>query len=313
MTAAFNPFERLKKSLAKTKDNLVGKIVQVVSRRKIDDDLLEELEEVLIEADVGVKATMRLIEAVKTKARERKLTEGDDVIALLKEEIAAIMSGDTPDLIPSTASKPIVWMIVGVNGVGKTTTIGKMATLFSREGKKVIIGACDTFRAAAIEQISIWAERSGVEVIRSQHGADPAAVAFDAASAARARSADILLLDTAGRLHTKSNLMEELKKIRRVVEKAVPGAQIYSKLIIDGTTGQNALNQVQVFTDAVGCDGIIITKLDGTAKGGVMIAVAEELKVPVDFIGLGEGIDDLQRFDPKAFADALFTNDRTND
>lgn len=312
MTAAFNPFEKLKQSLAKTKDNLVGKIARVVSRRKIDDDLLDELEQILIEADVGVRATMRLIEAVKTRARERRLTEGDDVIALLKEEIAAIMSGDTPDLISPTDSKPVVWLIVGVNGVGKTTTIGKIATLFSREGKKVMIGACDTFRAAAIEQVAVWAERSGVEMIRSQHGADPAAVAFDAASAARARAADILLLDTAGRLHTKSNLMEELKKIRRVVEKAVPGAAIYSKLIIDGTTGQNALNQVQVFTDAVGCDGIIITKLDGTAKGGVMIAVAEELKVPVDFIGLGEGIEDIQRFDPNAFADALFNNERTH-
>lgn len=312
MTAAFNPFEKLRQSLAKTKDNLVGKIARVVSRRKIDDALLDELEEVLIEADVGVKATLRLIEAVKTRARERRLTEGDDVIALLKEEIAAIMSGDSPELFPPYGPRPIVWIIVGVNGVGKTTTIGKMATLFSREGKKVIIGACDTFRAAAIEQVAIWAERSGVEIVRSQHGADPAAVAFDAAAAARARSADILLLDTAGRLHTKSNLMEELKKIRRVVEKAVPGAPIFSKLIIDGTTGQNALNQVQVFTDAVGCDGIIITKLDGTAKGGVMIAVAEELKVPVDFVGLGEGIDDIQRFDPNAFADALFSNERNH-
>ena len=312
MTAAFNPFEKLKQSLAKTKDNLVGKITQVVSRRKIDDDLLDDLEEVLIEADVGVKATMRLIEAVKTRARERRLTEGDAVIALLKEEIAAILSGDTTDPVSPAAPKPIVWMIVGVNGVGKTTTIGKMATLFSTEGKKVIIGACDTFRAAAIEQVAIWAERSGVEMIRSQPGADPAAVAFDAASAARARSADILLLDTAGRLHTKSNLMEELKKIRRVVEKAVPDATIYSKLIIDGTTGQNALNQVKVFTDAVGCDGIVITKLDGTAKGGVIIAIAEELNVPVDFIGLGEGIDDIQRFDPVAFADALFNNERAN-
>jgi fused signal recognition particle receptor len=312
VTAAFNPFEKLRQSLAKTKDNLVGKIARVVSRRKIDDALLDELEEVLIEADVGVKATLRLIEAVKTRARERRLTEGDDVIALLKEEIAAIMSGDSPELFPPYGPRPIVWIIVGVNGVGKTTTIGKMATLFSREGKKVIIGACDTFRAAAIEQVAIWAERSGVEIVRSQHGADPAAVAFDAAAAARARSADILLLDTAGRLHTKSNLMEELKKIRRVVEKAVPGAPIFSKLIIDGTTGQNALNQVQVFTDAVGCDGIIITKLDGTAKGGVMIAVAEELKVPVDFVGLGEGIDDIQRFDPNAFADALFSNERNH-
>ncbi len=307
MTAAFNPFEKLRQSLSRTKDTLVGKITQVVKRRKIDDDLLDELEAILIEADVGVKATMRLIEAVKEKARERRLTEGDDVIGLLKEEITAILARDGRSPSSAEGSKPVIWLIVGVNGVGKTTTIGKVATRFSTEGKKVMIAACDTFRAAAIEQVGIWAERSGVEMIRSQHGADPASVAFDAASAARARGVDILLVDTAGRLHTKANLMEELKKIRRVVEKAAPGAPVLSKLIIDGTTGQNALSQVKVFTDAVGCDGLIVTKLDGTAKGGVMIAVAEELGVPVDFIGLGEGIDDLQPFDPQRFADALFS------
>lgn len=307
MTAAFNPFEKLRQSLSRTKDTLVGKITQVVKRRKIDDDLLDELEAILIEADVGVKATMRLIEAVKEKARERRLTEGDDVIGLLKEEITAILARDGRSPASAEGSKPVIWLIVGVNGVGKTTTIGKVATRFSTEGKKVMIAACDTFRAAAIEQVGIWAERSGVEMIRSQHGADPASVAFDAASAARARGVDILLVDTAGRLHTKANLMEELKKIRRVVEKAAPGAPVLSKLIIDGTTGQNALSQVKVFTDAVGCDGLIVTKLDGTAKGGVMIAVAEELGVPVDFIGLGEGIDDLQPFDPQRFADALFS------
>jgi fused signal recognition particle receptor len=307
VTAAFNPFEKLRQSLSRTKDTLVGKITQVVKRRKIDDDLLDELEAILIEADVGVKATMRLIEAVKEKARERRLTEGDDVIGLLKEEITAILARDGRLPASAEGSKPVIWLIVGVNGVGKTTTIGKVATRFSTEGKKVMIAACDTFRAAAIEQVGIWAERSGVEMIRSQHGADPASVAFDAASAARARGVDILLVDTAGRLHTKANLMEELKKIRRVVEKAAPGAPVLSKLIIDGTTGQNALSQVKVFTDAVGCDGLIVTKLDGTAKGGVMIAVAEELGVPVDFIGLGEGIDDLQPFDPQRFADALFS------
>jgi fused signal recognition particle receptor len=308
VSAAFNAFDKLRKSLKKTKDNLVGKISQVVLRRKIDDDLLDELEEVLIEADVGVKATMRLIEAVKEKARERKLTDGDEVIGLLKEEITAILARDKKPLFPETDTKPVVWLIIGVNGVGKTTTIGKMATRFASEGKRVMIGACDTFRAAAIEQIGIWAERSGVEIIRTQSGADPAAVAYDAASAARARETDILLIDTAGRLHTKSNLMEELKKIRRVIDKAAPGASVYSKLILDGTTGQNALSQVKVFTDAVGCDGLIITKLDGTAKGGMMIAVAEELGVPVDFIGLGEGVDDLQRFDPEQFAEALFSS-----
>jgi len=300
-------FDKLKKSLAKTKDNLLGKISGVVLRRKIDDDLLDEIEEILIEADVGVPATTRLIESVKEKARERKLTDGEAVMGLLKEEIAAILTGEngaTPE--PPPAGKPVIWLITGVNGVGKTTTIGKLATLFAAEGKKVMIAACDTFRAAAIDQIGIWAERSGVEIIRSQEKADPASVAFDAASAARSRQIDLLLIDTAGRLHTKSNLMEELKKIKRVVQKAAPEASILAKLIIDGNTGQNAVSQVKTFTEAVGCDGIIITKLDGTAKGGVVIAVAEELGVPVDFVGLGEKIDDIQRFDPRQFAEALF-------
>jgi len=302
----FSAFEKLKKSLSRTKDNLIGKIVRVVSGRKIDDDLLEEIEEILIEADVGVAATTRLIESLRDKARENKATAGDEVMTLLKNEISTILSRRDHDLFPTNAVKPVVWLITGVNGVGKTTTIGKLATRFAGEGKKVMIGACDTFRAAAIDQVGIWAQRSGVEMIRSQENADPAAVAFDAASAARARGADLLLIDTAGRLHTKANLMEELKKIKRVVQKAVPGATVLSKLIIDGNTGQNALSQVRVFSDAVGCDGLIVTKLDGTAKGGVVIAVAAELGVPVDFVGLGEGIDDLQPFDARQFADALF-------
>jgi len=205
----FKSFDKLKKSLSKTKDRLIGQISRVVHLRKIDDDLLDDIEEILIEADVGVVAAMRLIESVKTKAKERKLTEGDDVIALLKEEIAQILSRDETPLFQETDNKPIVWLIVGVNGVGKTTTIGKLATHFSKDNQKVIIAACDTFRAAAIDQIGIWAERSNVDIIKSQEGADPAAVAFDAAKAAAARNADILLVDTAGRLHTKTNLMEE--------------------------------------------------------------------------------------------------------
>ena len=306
-TLMINSFEKLKRSLAKTKQNLLGKITRVVSRRKIDDELLEEIEEILIEADVGVKATMKLIENLKEKAKERKLTEGEQVISLLQEEIASILIREGAPTVSENDKRPVVWLIVGVNGGGKTTTIGKLATRFSSEGKKVVIAACDTFRAAAIDQIAIWAERSGVDIIRSAEGSDPAAVAFDAAKAAAARSADILLVDTAGRIHTKSNLMEELKKIRRVTAKALPNCPIYSKLIIDGSTGQNAISQVQVFTEAVGCNGIIVTKLDGTAKGGVIIAIAEELGLPVDFIGLGEGIDDLQPFDPKQFAEALLT------
>jgi fused signal recognition particle receptor len=303
----FNPFEKLKKSLARTKDNLLGKISQVVGRRQIDDDLLDEIEQILIEADVGVKATTRLIESIKVKASERGITEGTAVISLLKEEIVAILSNRAAGAFPTKSlSGPAVWLIVGVNGVGKTTTIGKLATVFSAQGKRTMIAACDTFRAAAIDQIAVWAARSEVGIIKSQEGADPAAVAYDAAGAALARKVDILLVDTAGRLHTKANLMEELKKIRRVVAKVIPDAAISTRLIIDGTTGQNALSQVRVFTDAVGCDGVIVTKLDGTAKGGVIIAVAEELGVPVDFIGLGEGLDDLQPFDAQQFADALF-------
>jgi fused signal recognition particle receptor len=302
----FNPFDKLRKSLAKTKDNLMGKIAQVVKRRQIDDDLLEEIEEILIEADVGVKATMRLTSSLRERARKEGVTDGEAVMDMLKDEITEILSGQGGELFPAEAKPPIIWLVTGVNGVGKTTTIGKLANWFAADGKKVMIGACDTFRAAAIDQIAIWAERSGVEIIRSQEGADPAAVAFDAASAARARGVDILLIDTAGRLHTKLHLMEELKKIKRVVLKAAPDATVLSKLIIDGTTGQNAISQVQVFTEAVGCDGIIITKLDGTAKGGVVIGISEELNVGVDFVGLGEAIDDIQRFDSSQFAEALF-------
>ncbi len=303
----FNPFKKLTESLAKTRDKIIGAISSVVASRKLDEALLEEIEEILIQSDVGFKASTRLIDHIKKAAREKRITEGEAVIDLLKEEIAAILNpqASNPKMVTGTAS-PEVWLIVGVNGVGKTTTIGKLATRLSADGKKVMIAACDTFRAAAIDQIAIWAERSGVDIVRAQDGADPSSVAFDAAKAAHARGVDILLVDTAGRLHTKSHLMEELKKIKRTVNKAVPDSPILSKLIIDGSTGQNALSQVQVFTEAVGCDGLIITKLDGTAKGGIVIAIAEEMKIPVDYIGIGEGIEDLQKFEAKQFVDALF-------
>lgn len=297
-------FDKLRKSLTRTTEAITQKIAQVVTGRRIDQDLLDELEEILISADVGVQATTRLLSRIQTVAKEQKLTEGEQVIGLLKDEIALILSRNTEGRSVTTGLS--VWLITGVNGVGKTTTIGKLATYFAGQNKKVMIAACDTFRAAAIDQISIWAQRSGVEIVRSLENADPASVAHDAAAAALARGVEILLVDTAGRLHTKSHLMEELKKIRRVVEKAAPSATVLSKLIIDGNTGQNAVSQARVFTEAVGCDGIIITKLDGTAKGGIVIAIAEELGAPVEFIGLGEGIDDLQPFDPKAFASALF-------
>ncbi|RKX22846.1 MAG: signal recognition particle-docking protein FtsY [Candidatus Zixiibacteriota bacterium] len=302
----FGAFDKLKSALSKTKDNIIGKVANIVSKRKIDDDLLEEIEETLIEADIGVQATMKIIDNLKRKAKEQKLTEGEDILNLLKDEITNMLTKQKTENSDNPVGKTVIWLIVGVNGVGKTTTIGKLATYFTSQGKKVAIAACDTFRAAAIDQITIWAEKSNVGIIKSQEGSDPAAVAFDAAKSANARNIDILLVDTAGRLHTKSNLMEELKKIKRVVLKAAPDALIYSKLIIDGSTGQNALNQVKVFTDAVGCDGLIITKLDGTAKGGVLIAISEELNVPVDFIGIGESVEDLQKFNPNEYAQALF-------
>lgn len=304
----FDKFKKLVQSLGKTKDQLVGRITEILTGRKLDQSLIDEIEEALLQADVGVRATERLIEELRRLARREKAVEEPEVRAVLEREIAAILTTSSTSK-QVNATKPEIWLITGVNGAGKTTSVGKLAIHFSRLGKKVMIGACDTFRAAAIDQVAIWAERSGVEMIRAQEKADPSAVAFDAAAAARARGFDLLLIDTAGRLHTKSHLMEELKKIRRVVEKASPGSPILSKLVIDGTTGQNALQQVKVFTEAVGCDGLIVTKLDGTAKGGVIIAIAEDLKVPVDFIGVGEAIDDLQPFDAAAFAKALFTTE----
>jgi fused signal recognition particle receptor len=304
MTGVIN---KLKNSLSKTRDNIFGKISNLVSGKKINDELLEEFEETLVEADVGVKATMRLIESIKLKSKEQNLTEAEEIIPILKDEIATMLSIEKTPLAIENGGGPVVWLIIGVNGAGKTTTIGKLATIMSAQSKKVIIAACDTFRAAAVDQIAIWAERSNVDIIKSQEGSDPAAVAFDAATAAKARNADVLLVDTAGRLHTKTNLMEELKKIKRVINKALPDARVYSKLIIDGSTGQNAISQVKQFTEAVGCDGIIITKLDGTAKGGAVIAVAEELHVPIEYIGIGEGIEDLQPFNPKEFTEALFS------
>lgn len=304
----FDKFKKLVQSLGKTKDQIVGRITEIITGRKLDQSLIDEIEAALLQADVGVRATERLIEELRRLARREGAVEETEVKAVLEREIAAIL---TPAMASKSVNptKPEIWLITGVNGAGKTTSVGKLAIHFSRQGRKVMIGACDTFRAAAIDQVAVWAERSGVEMIRAQEKADPSAVAFDAAAAARARGCDLLLIDTAGRLHTKSHLMEELKKIRRVVEKASPGSPILSKLVIDGTTGQNALQQVKVFTEAVGCDGLIVTKLDGTAKGGVIIAIAEDLKVPVDFIGVGEAIDDLQSFDAAAFAKALFTSE----
>ncbi|WP_027358855.1 signal recognition particle-docking protein FtsY [Desulforegula conservatrix] len=301
-------FARLKRGLEKTRKILTTDVDELFSiNRKIDDDLLEEIEEHLITADVGVKTTLKLMDVISEKAS--KLKTAYDLKSTLKSEIAAILS-KTPlsEKMPfkRTDNKPYVVLVAGVNGVGKTTTIGKIASQYSAKGKKVIIAAADTFRAAAAEQLGVWAERSGSELIRHKDNSDPAAVAFDAVSASVARKADIVLIDTAGRLHTKVNLMEELKKIRRSVEKALPGAPHDTIMVVDATTGQNALSQAKLFDEEIGITGIVLTKLDGTAKGGIVVAISDELDIPICYIGVGEQIEDLQEFKPELFADALF-------
>jgi fused signal recognition particle receptor len=302
-----NFLKNFKQGLAKTKENIVGKVRQAVGMAaKVDDELLYKIEEILIQGDVGVSASMKIIENLKEQVARDNIKDTDEILDAIKAEIALIIKTDRDPLALSDTN-PTVWLIMGVNGTGKTTSVGKLARFFSQNGKSVMIAACDTFRAAAVDQLAIWADRSGVDFIRAKDGSDPAAVAFDAASSAKSKNTDILLIDTAGRLHTKAHLMEELKKIRRVLLKVVPEENIKPKLVLDGTTGQNALSQVKVFTDAVGsCDGLIVTKLDGTAKGGVVIAIAEEMSVPIDFIGLGEQIDDLKPFDPESYVEALF-------
>ena len=299
-------FERMRSGLAKTQASLVGRIDALLSGSKgVDADLLEELEEILITADFGMKTTQDLIQSLG------KRVVGGDPEALreaLKEEIAKRLRLEAAPLDLNSAS-PFVIVVVGVNGVGKTTTIGKLAHQFTGEGKKVLIGAGDTFRAAAAEQLTIWGERAGVDVVRHAEGADPAAVAFDAAKAAVARKVDVLILDTAGRLHTKVNLMEELKKILRVVSREIPGGPHETLLVLDATTGQNALVQARLFQEAVAVSGIALTKLDGTARGGMVVAIGAELGLPVRYVGIGEGLDDLRPFDPDLFVEALFQRD----
>ena len=296
---------RLRRGLSKTRDFLNTDIEDLFSgKRKIDNELLEELEELLITADLGVQTTMELIETISRKTS--KIASPDDLKAILKEEILAIVDAAPTGEEPASPPQPQVIMIVGVNGVGKTTTIGKLAARYGREGKKVLIAASDTFRAAAIEQLSIWAERAGADIVKHKDQADPAAVAFDAVSAAMARDADIVLVDTAGRLHTKVNLMEELKKIKRSLAKKCPGAPHETLLVLDATTGQNALSQAKLFDEAIELSALALTKLDGTAKGGIVVSICSTLKIPLKYIGVGEQIEDLQDFDPRQFVDALF-------
>jgi fused signal recognition particle receptor len=298
--------DKLKSGLFKTKENLLGKISQAVGlHKKIDQELLDELEEILIKSDVGPSTTAKIIEGLKKEAVTRKIDNSEKITELLKDQVASILSSG--GVCENQLASPHVIMVVGVNGTGKTTSIAKLAKDFKDQGKNVLIAACDTFRAAAGEQLSIWAERVGVELVGSMPNQDPAAVAFDAIKAASARGFDVVIADTAGRLHTKVNLMEELKKVKRVMGKALPGAPHEILLVIDATTGQNGLSQVKIFKEAVDVTGIFLTKLDGTAKGGIMIAITDEFNIPVKYIGLGEKPDDFQKFDPKWFAEALFS------
>lgn len=298
-------FDRLKAGLTKTKNALVETITAVVHRRKIDDELFEELEETLIRADVGVNVAMELVEKLRKEARRRKVEHGEELVPILQELVQEALGTETAQLA-TNESGPTVVLVVGVNGVGKTTSIGKLAHYLKSQNKRVLLGAADTFRAAAIEQLQIWGQRAGVDVIHQGEGADPAAVSYDAVVAAKSRRSDVVMIDTAGRLHTKENLMEELKKIRRIVSRELPGAPHEVLLVLDATTGQNAVQQAKLFKETAGVTGIVLTKLDGTAKGGVVIAIAKGEQVPVKFIGVGEQLDDLQPFDPVAFAKALF-------
>jgi len=300
--------KRLKEGLTKTKDSLVGRVKEVVGlHKKIDEELLEELEEALIKSDVGIGATDRIIGGLKERVKQEKPEDNDRIVGLIKDEVKDIFGNNGHrESFFDASEKPLVIMLVGVNGTGKTTSIGKLANTFKQSGKSVLLAACDTFRAAAIEQLEIWSQRVGCEFVRSSPGADSAAVAFDAVQAAQSRGIDIVLIDTAGRLHTKVNLMEELKKIKRVIQKADPTAPHEILLAIDATTGQNGIQQVKVFDEAIDLTGLILTKLDGTAKGGIVIAIADEFKVPVRFVGLGETIDDLDEFSSKDFVEALF-------
>ncbi len=307
---------RLRSRLGKSREGFSKRIRNILRGGKIDDDVFEDLEATLIQADLGVETTMELVEKMRARVKSDKLSDAEQLYSVLEEELIAIVSPDSDDSnatdsapdsdVPSADSKPHVTLVIGVNGVGKTTTIGKLANLYAEKKRKVLVAASDTFRAAAIDQLEIWAERSGADIVKHKPGADPAAVAYDALSAATSRKCENLIIDTAGRLHTKTNLMEELKKIRRVLGKLDPTAPHEVLMVLDATTGQNAISQARQFGDALGVTGIVLTKLDGTAKGGIVIAIHREFGIPVKYIGLGEGIDDLKPFHPEEFIKALF-------
>lgn len=297
--------DSLKEGLSKTRKSLIEKVDSIFKGREIDTQTLEELEEVLISSDVGTKASSEVIEFLSANAKKGALKDYENIRNCLKEDMAEVLGTSQPLIMSGV--RPFVILAVGVNGVGKTTTIGKLSNRFVAEGRTVLLAAGDTFRAAAIEQLEIWANRAGVQLVKHQSGSDPAAVAFDAIEAAKARHVDIVIVDTAGRLHTKSPLMDELKKVKRVLDKAMPGAPHETLLVIDATTGQNALRQAEMFNSTIGITGIALTKLDGTAKGGIVFAINKELGIPIRFIGVGEKVEDLRDFDPREFVEALFS------
>lgn len=304
--------ETLDKGLSKTKESVFSKLARAVAgKSKVDDDVLDELEEVLITSDVGVETTLKIIDRIEKRVAKDKYVSAEELKKLLREEIAALLTEETGaeaenEFTIAPGKKPYVIMVVGVNGVGKTTTIGKLAYQFKKNGNNVYLGAADTFRAAAVEQLVIWGERVGVPVVKQKMGSDPASVAFDTLTSAKANQADVVIIDTAGRLHNKVNLMNELTKIKKVMEKVLPGAPHEVLLVLDGSTGQNAFEQARQFTAATEVSALAITKLDGTAKGGVVIGISDQFRTPVKYIGLGEGMEDLQLFRRKEFVDSLF-------
>ncbi len=303
--------ETLDKGLSKTKESVFSKITKaIVGKSKVDDSVLDELEEVLITSDVGVSTTLKIIERIEKRAAKDKYISTSELTTILREEIATLLTEnkteDMEDFFVPEGKKPYVIMVVGVNGVGKTTTIGKLAYQFKKRGKKVYLGAADPFRAAAVEQLVIWSERVGVPIVKQKMGSDPASVAFDTLNSAQANDADVVIIDTAGRLHNKINLMNELTKIKNVMKKVVPDAPDEVLLVLDGSTGQNAFEQAKQFTAATEVNALAVTKLDGTAKGGVVISISDHFQIPVKYIGLGEGMEDLQIFNRKAFVDSLF-------
>jgi fused signal recognition particle receptor len=305
--------EQLDKGLEKTREGFFSRITKAIAgKSQVDDEVLDQLEEAMISADVGVDTTLAIIEKIQARVARDKYLGTDELNGILQEEIRNILVDDEKDTIKRfdlpEGKKPFVVLVVGVNGVGKTTTIGKLATNFKAAGKSVMLGAADTFRAAAVDQLTIWSERAGVPIVKKEMGSDPASVAFDAVNSAVAKGADILLIDTAGRLHNKAHLMEELSKIKRVIQKVIPDAPHEILLVLDGTTGQNAIEQAKHFSAATDVTALAITKLDGTAKGGIVLAIANQFKIPVKFIGVGEKAEDLIVFDKHAFVEGLFKN-----